>query len=196
MSKNQIYKHGEKRGLSHGTGPVHLNCRACARNIEMLGKCYNESVYYNKFSGQISWTGTCFLIHIVWYYFVALKVLVAQLCLTLCDPMEGSPSGSSVHGIPQVRILECVAISFSRGSSRPRDWTWVSCIAGRFFTIWATSIICLHCIVYPSLFLIRIHWSYRSKQERIDVGITSWDHQMRPFRKRQRMSVCLFLSWN
>ena len=42
--------------------------------------------------------------------------------------------GSSVHGISQARILECVAISFSRGSSQPRDQTWVSCTAGRFFT--------------------------------------------------------------
>ena len=46
--------------------------------------------------------------------------------------------GSSVHGISQARILECVAISFSRGSSQPRDQTWVSCIAVRFFTVWAT----------------------------------------------------------
>lgn len=54
MSKKQIYKHGEKRGLSCGTGPVHLNCRACARNTEMLGKCcYNGLVYFSKFSGQI-----------------------------------------------------------------------------------------------------------------------------------------------
>ena len=53
-------------------------------------------------------------------------------------PMACSPPDSSVHGILQVRILESVAIPFSRGSSRSRDWTWVSCIAGRFFTIWAT----------------------------------------------------------
>ena len=52
--------------------------------------------------------------------------------------MESSPPGSSIHGILQVRILEWVAISFSRGSSQTRDWTWVSCIAGRFFTNWAT----------------------------------------------------------
>ena len=47
-------------------------------------------------------------------------------------------SGSSAHGIIQARILEWVAIPFSRGSSRPRDWTQVSCIAGRFYTVWAT----------------------------------------------------------
>ena len=49
--------------------------------------------------------------------------LVAQLRLTLCDPMDCSPPGSSVHGISQARILEWVAISFSSGSSWPRDWT-------------------------------------------------------------------------
>ena len=58
---------------------------------------------------------------------------VTQLCLTLCDPMDCSPPGSSVHGILQPRILESVAISFSRGSSQPRDWTPISHIAGRFF---------------------------------------------------------------
>ena len=68
---------------------------------------------------------------------VCVCVLVAQLCPTLCDPMDCSPPGSSVHGILQARILEWVAISFSRGSSWLRDWTQVSCIAGRFFTIWA-----------------------------------------------------------
>ena len=57
--------------------------------------------------------------------------------ILLCDPMGCSPPGSSVHGILQARILDWVAISFSRGSSRPRDWNWVSCdscIAGWFFT--------------------------------------------------------------
>jgi len=54
------------------------------------------------------------------------------------DPMDYSLPGSSVHGILQARVLEWVAISFSRGSFWPRDWTWVSCIAGRFFTNWTT----------------------------------------------------------
>ena len=53
--------------------------------------------------------------------------------------MDCSPWGSSVHRILWVRILEWVAISYSREFSQPRDWTWVSCMAGRFFTIWATS---------------------------------------------------------
>ena len=63
---------------------------------------------------------------------------VAQSCLTLCDPMDCSLPGSSVHGILQARILEWVAISFSRGSSRTRDRTQVSLSAGRHFTLWAT----------------------------------------------------------
>ena len=53
--------------------------------------------------------------------------------------MDCGPPGSSVHGILQARILECIAIPFSRESSQPRGWTWVSCLAGRFFTVWASS---------------------------------------------------------
>ena len=60
--------------------------------------------------------------------------LVAQLCLTLCDPVDCSPPGSSVHGVSQARILEWFAIYFCRGTSRPRDWTRVSCLASRHFT--------------------------------------------------------------
>ena len=58
-----------------------------------------------------------------------MKVKVAQLCLTLCDPMD-----YTAHGIFQARILEWVVLPFSRGSFQPRDQTQVSCIAGRFFT--------------------------------------------------------------
>ena len=61
-----------------------------------------------------------------------------QSCLAWCDPLECSLPGSSVHGILQARILEWIAMLFSRGSSWPRDWTQISCTAGRFFTVWAT----------------------------------------------------------
>ena len=61
--------------------------------------------------------------------------LVAQSCLTLCDLVDYSPPGSSAHGILQARILEWVAIPFSRGSSPPRDGTQVSCI-GRQILYW------------------------------------------------------------
>ena len=64
-------------------------------------------------------------------------VLVAKLCPTLCDSVNCSLPSSYVHLILQARILDWLANPFSRGSSRPRNWTQVSCIAGKFFTIWA-----------------------------------------------------------
>jgi len=60
-------------------------------------------------------------------------VLVAQSCLTLYDPVDYSPPGSSVHGLLQARTLEWIAISFSRGPSQHRDQTLVSHISGRCF---------------------------------------------------------------
>ena len=63
---------------------------------------------------------------------------LTQSCLTLCDTMDCSLPASSIHGIFQAGILKWVAVSFSRGSSWPRDRTQVSHIAGRHFTFWAT----------------------------------------------------------
>ena len=71
-------------------------------------------------------------------YPLKVKVKSAQSFPTLCDPVDCSPPGSSVHGILQARILEWVAISFSRISSQPRDQTQVSHIAARCFNLWAT----------------------------------------------------------
>ena len=68
-------------------------------------------------------------LHLHWF----LCVVVAQWCPTLCDPMNCSLSGFSIHGIFQARILKWVAVSFSRGSSQPRDWTLVSCIVGKLY---------------------------------------------------------------
>ena len=65
-------------------------------------------------------------------------LVVLQSCPTLCGPMDCSLPGSSVHVILQARILEWVTIPFSRGSSQPKNQKWVSHIAGRFFTLWAT----------------------------------------------------------
>ena len=62
-----------------------------------------------------------------------MNVKVAQLCPTLCDPM-----GSTVRGILQARLLEWVAVPFSRGSSQPKGGTQISHIVGGFFTSWAT----------------------------------------------------------
>ena len=77
---------------------------------------------------------------VIYYTHITLlkvKMLVAQSCVILCHPMNCSLPGSSVHGTLQARILEWVAIPFSRWSSEFRDRTWVSGIASRFFTIWA-----------------------------------------------------------
>ena len=63
-----------------------------------------------------------------------------------------NPPSSSVHGILQVRILEWVAILFSRASSRPRDWIWVSSTAGKFFTVWAIREAHMLCVRYQILF--------------------------------------------
>ena len=73
-----------------------------------------------------------------WWKKLKMKGLVTQSCPTLCDPMDHNPPGSSVQWILQARILEWVAIPFSRGSSHTRDQTQVSYIAREFFTAWTT----------------------------------------------------------
>ena len=92
---------------------------------------------------------------------------VTQSCPTLCDPMDCSLPVSSVHGIFQAVVLEWVAISFSRGSSQPRDGTRVSRVVDRRFTVWATT--CNY--VYPQiptnrnsqlLFIMNLSWIVRS----------------------------------
>ena len=90
-----------------------------------------------------------------------------KLCLTLCDPIGCSLPGSSVHGILQARVLEWVAISFSRGSSWPRDRTQVSHVVGRCFTIWATRENCSHEIKRHLLLgrkvMINLHSTLKSR---------------------------------
>ena len=89
---------------------------------------------------------TCNSVHVsiavAWrIYTIDVYAKSLQLCLTLCDPMDYSLPGSSVHAILQARILEWVAVSFSRGSSQPRDQTCVSCISWHWQVIlycWAT----------------------------------------------------------
>ena len=83
--------------------------------------------------------------HTLEYYSIIKRMcacLVSQQCLTLCDPMDCSPQGSSVYEILQARILEWVAMPSSRRSSQLRNWTQVSCITGRFFNVWATREAC------------------------------------------------------
>ena len=114
----------------------------------MSGKCGEESlkscyaIYQqlekNWISGKTTNNSDFYKCALSCRVCVCVCVLVTELYLTLCDPMDCSPPGSSIHGTLQVRILEWVAIPFSRGSSWPRDQTLVSCIAGRCFTTWTT----------------------------------------------------------
>ena len=99
-----------------------------------------------------------------------------QLCPTLCEPMDHSLPGPTVHGILQAGLLEWVAISFSRGSLRPRHGTCVSCIASGFFYHWATAE--AHCTIDSTTFFgytTRLPWEgvkLRSPQWNRGVLIT------------------------
>ena len=83
----------------------------------------------------IEWLNNNYLNQGKWY---VTHSFGTQPCLTLCDPVDCSPPGSSVHRFSQARLLKWVTIRFSRGSSWPRNWTRVSSIAGRFSSIWDT----------------------------------------------------------
>ena len=103
--------------------------------------CSYFHVYlFSKFSKIVSISQAMFMYN---KFFITYMSEVAQLCLTLSDPMDCGLPGSSVHGIFQARVLEWVAISFSRGSSWPRDWTQVSCIVGKCLYSQANSFIYL-----------------------------------------------------
>ena len=86
------------------------------------------------------------LLLVVYIVFMCAKSL--QSCLTLGDHVNYIPPGSSVHGILQAKILGLVAIPFSRETSQPKDGTWVSHIAGRFFTVCDTREALVVCITY------------------------------------------------
>ena len=109
------------------------------------------------FRVELPHSRSCFALWLVLPLFIQYsKLLIGKMCVcvcvcmscsvVLCNPMDCSPPGSLVHGISQARILEWVAISFSRRSSPPRDWTWVSCIAGRVFTIWTIREVLCVCV--------------------------------------------------
>ena len=106
----KIFKYIEKQKILQRT-PIHVHLYAAINILPYL--LYHISIYFSSESE------------------------VTQSCPTLCDPVDCGLRGSSVHGILQARILEWVAISFSGGSSQPRDRTWVAHIGGRHFNLWA-----------------------------------------------------------
>ena len=103
--------------------------------------------------------------------------------------MDCSLSGSSVHGIFQARVLEWIAISFSRGSSWARNRTWVSCIAGRCFTVWATREALIQCKCYVnscqhmanSCFAF---WNLIAFFEKYFLSVVGWVHRCRTCKYR------------
>ena len=104
----------------------------------MLQYMGSQRVQHNLATEQQQRGGKYIPVCVCMNWHVCMCVLVTQLCLTLYDPVDCSPPGFSVREILQARILEQFAISFSRGSSQPRNRTQDCCIADRFFTIWAT----------------------------------------------------------
>ena len=133
--------------------------------------------------------------------------------------MDCNPPGSSAHGISQARILECVSISFSRGSFPPRDRTQVSCIAGRFFNNWATreegGDICIyivdpHCCTVETNAVSYSNYTLIEKKKRFHVSTagsmhsaSDWGnkipHAARHGQKKKNWEECLphtHLEWN
>ena len=103
------------------------------------------------------------------------QVLVAESCLTLCISWTVAHQALLCHGILQARILEWVTIPCCRGSCQPREWTQVSCTAGRFFTIWATWIslisqLALHAVKHTT----RLWWPQEVPSVNIPVWV--WEH--------------------
>ena len=136
-----------------------------ARILEWIAISFSRGSSQPRHQTQIScipgrffaiWATREVLSYILHLCFVLSKQVskVAQSGPTLCNPMDCGPPGSSVHGILQATILEWVAISFSRGSSRPWDRTQVSHTAGRRFNLWATrDELCYICIYSNISFL-------------------------------------------
>ena len=118
----------------------------CSQGIEIYWLTWKDvhQIVSQKGGLKTVWSGMCYIqlfssinnLNII--LAVSEWVRVSQLW-QLCDAIDCSLPGSSVHGIPQARTLEWLDTSSSRGSSQPRGQTTVSCFAGRFFTVWATS---------------------------------------------------------
>ena len=102
-------------------------------NLKKIEYGEHNAMWLSKLVISISFSGTLYY-HVRYHENKEVKVLVAHSCPALCDPMDCSPPGSSVPGIVQARILEWVAIPFSRGSSWPRDQTCGFHIAGRLLS--------------------------------------------------------------
>ena len=114
----------------YGKQPFHLSCHCCWGCPDGSGS--KESACNAGDQGSTPGSGRSLEKEMVTHS----SCLVAKLCLDLCSPKDCSPPGSSVHEIFQARILEWVAISFSRRSSKPRDQTHISCVGKGVLYCW------------------------------------------------------------
>ena len=130
-----------------------------------------------KWEGKASRLCSCFssttwnalwLLVVLTHLPVKAKLLVAQPCPTLCDPMDCSPPGFPVHGILQARTVED---PFSRGSSQPRDQTRVSHMAGRFFTIWAAREALILQLLFSHWVMSHSLWSHGLQTEKPGISV-------------------------
>ena len=112
----------------------------------------------NRVEGEIKFIWSLSLLWLYWQWYICMHIHVSEVtqsCPTLCNPMDYSLPGSSVHGIFQARVLEWVAISFSRWSSQPRHWTWDSRIIDRRFTdVYTHTFVCSCMLVLATLWSI------------------------------------------
>ena len=117
----------------------------------------------------------------LWYHLspCTCSCSLAQLCLILCDPTDSSPPGSSVYGMSQAKTQEKVAISSSRRSSWPRDWThisWVFCLGRRILCHWATGNILLDTQLSQNIIF---HWLVQIGARQGACSISSCDDLVR-----------------
>ena len=139
-------------GQSTGASTSALSSKECSGLISFRIDWFDLPVFqgtlgsllqHHNSKASVLWRSDSLMVQLSHPYMTTGKIIcvsvrLTQSCSTLCDPMDCSPPDSSVHGILQARILEWFAIYFSRGSSWPRDQSWVSFTAGRCFTNCAT----------------------------------------------------------
>ena len=135
LSKSNLMRSLNTQNRENGILLQRFNCEFKFYISLSLNSTQCESFDEHRNFKLILWiTGVVVCISGFNFYILCCCCVVIQLCLTLCDPMDCSLRGLFVHGVFQARILEWVAISFSRESSQLRDLTCVCCTEDRFFT--------------------------------------------------------------
>ena len=149
MSRSIHYPpfHFQSHHMGEGRKPTFLLSCLCSTTSfgrRKLRSSHREGGEASSLTSSLTTQWQCYLVSRVW----------------LCDPRDCSPPSYSVRGVLQARILEWVAVPFSRGSSWPRGWSPVSCIAGGFFTVWAIGKTLRSLLIWLSLsfFIHKTRW--------------------------------------